>query len=573
MHHGIETSEHSPASISSLDSHNTVLPPPSTCTASEAGELPERHVLTPSRAEQEYLNRLPGFIKPFGRVLDGSDWEFLRAKGALTLPTPYLQAALIRAYLEHIQPLLPVLDVGDFLQSFNARSGQLSLLLFQSVLFAGSAFVDVQLLVSAGFQTRTEARKVFLDRARLLYDFGSEKNHLTVIQSLLLLTLWHELPSQHRNVAHWINVAISQAFASELHLEPSLIQPKIPAKLQKLRRRLWWSCVIRDRLACLGTGRAPMIRDGDSNVYMLELADFEFDHVYFGNSKLPEIACSYIWDEDRREELARICIAQAKVCRCVRVPPLDKSTFESYQRDLLGWYDSLSHWEQFRPLTTSEFEHDGDASAEFNRAILHVIYHTACLRLHQTRLTVLLHDAKTSKFDLELLKIDMQHSICRLDEVIRNIQEVKPTLFLSTLEMAFVVSAKDIDFMSGGALLQANHTQGDGCCRCTQIVDSIPELGSVSSPSIGSDPAKTPTDSASFSTYGKDAMESTHVPLTHEEMLPGLLRAVFVDEFMPSIMKRRNQGEEPCTELSDMSQIPDCVLEGLGPLYEMFLAE
>jgi hypothetical protein len=110
---------------------------------------------------------LPGFIKPFGSGLDGSDWEFLRSKGALTLPNPHLQAALIRAYLEHTQPLLPVLDVGDFLQSFDARSGQLSLLLFQSVLFAGSAFVDVQLLVGAGFQTRTEARKIFFERARV----------------------------------------------------------------------------------------------------------------------------------------------------------------------------------------------------------------------------------------------------------------------------------------------------------------------------------------------------------------------------------------------------------------------
>lgn len=61
-----------------------------------------------------------------------------------------------------------------------------------------------------------------------------------------------------------------------------------------------------------------MIRDGDANVYMLELDDFEFGHGDFGISKLPGVSCSYMADEDRREELARICIAQAKICRCVR---------------------------------------------------------------------------------------------------------------------------------------------------------------------------------------------------------------------------------------------------------------
>lgn len=195
--------------------------------------------------------------------------------------------------------------------------------------------------------------------------------------------------------------------------------------------------------------------------------------------------------------------------------------------------------------------------------MLHVIYHTACLRLHQTRLTVLLHDPATSKFDLELLKIDMQHSVCRLGEIVRNIQDVKPTLLLPTLEMAFVVSAPDIDFMSGGTIFQAKHEEGR--CRCTQIVDSMPELGSVSSPSV-TECAKTPSDSSM--SVCKEAMECA-APLTHEEMLPGLLKEVFMDEFMPSMMR----GERAHTGLSDMSQIPDCVLEGLGPLYEMFLAE
>jgi hypothetical protein len=55
---------------------------------------------------------------------------------------------------------MPIIDLGDL---FNALDGKedapnVSLTLFQAIMFAGSAFVDLELLQNAGYETRRAAR-------------------------------------------------------------------------------------------------------------------------------------------------------------------------------------------------------------------------------------------------------------------------------------------------------------------------------------------------------------------------------------------------------------------------------
>lgn len=65
---------------------------------------------------------------------------------------------------------MPVLDLGHFLQILDARdgkSGQISLFLFQAILFAGAAHVNMNYLRAAGFTTRKQALKELFQRARV----------------------------------------------------------------------------------------------------------------------------------------------------------------------------------------------------------------------------------------------------------------------------------------------------------------------------------------------------------------------------------------------------------------------
>lgn len=113
---------------------------------------------------------IPSYIKPLPPRILSDDVEYLEKKGALTIPEAGLRNQLLRSYVQHVHGYMPLLELYDFLEAIERNdgiSGHISLLLFQAVMFAGSAFIDMQYLRAAGYQTRKQARKAFFHRARV----------------------------------------------------------------------------------------------------------------------------------------------------------------------------------------------------------------------------------------------------------------------------------------------------------------------------------------------------------------------------------------------------------------------
>ena len=123
---------------------------------------------------------LPGFIPVFPAKITPQDIRFLREKGALTLPGRTLQGALLQSYAEYVHPYMPLLDMQEFLDIVNTTDGsrgQVSLFLYQAVMFAATAFVDMKLLREAGYASRKAARKAFFQKARVRYSsLGGHKS-------------------------------------------------------------------------------------------------------------------------------------------------------------------------------------------------------------------------------------------------------------------------------------------------------------------------------------------------------------------------------------------------------------
>jgi hypothetical protein len=113
---------------------------------------------------------LPRFIKPLPAKIGPDEISYLERKGALTVPRGTLRSEMLRAYVEFVHPYMPLLDLHDFLSMIDradGSKGKVSLILFQAVMFAGSAFVDMQYLRAAGYATRKEARKDFFQKTRV----------------------------------------------------------------------------------------------------------------------------------------------------------------------------------------------------------------------------------------------------------------------------------------------------------------------------------------------------------------------------------------------------------------------
>jgi hypothetical protein len=128
-----------------------------------------RYPSTFSRIEKALTSSIPPYLRPPPQHMGSCDIEYLHRKGALLVPDPELRDALLRSYIAFIHPTLPLLDLHTFLASIDdpVQYGQLSLPLFQAVMFAGSAWVDIKLLRRLGFLTRKAARKSLYQKARV----------------------------------------------------------------------------------------------------------------------------------------------------------------------------------------------------------------------------------------------------------------------------------------------------------------------------------------------------------------------------------------------------------------------
>jgi hypothetical protein len=118
---------------------------------------------------------LPLYIKPLPAKIGPDEVAYLEKKGALTVPKSTLRSEMLRAYVEFVHPYMPLLDLHDFLAMIDRPDGSLgkvSLILFQAVMFAGSAFVDMRHLRTAGYASRKEARKDFFQKTRVSHHFS-----------------------------------------------------------------------------------------------------------------------------------------------------------------------------------------------------------------------------------------------------------------------------------------------------------------------------------------------------------------------------------------------------------------
>lgn len=98
--------------------------------------------------------------------------DFLQAKGCFEIPAPKFRDALLLSYSEYFHPAMPVLDLADFVHNVQAPNGQgkqVSLFLFQAVMFAGSSHCDIKPLRALGFLTRKAARRALYLKAKVRY--------------------------------------------------------------------------------------------------------------------------------------------------------------------------------------------------------------------------------------------------------------------------------------------------------------------------------------------------------------------------------------------------------------------
>ena len=210
---------------------------------------------------------------------------------------------------------MPIVDLEDILGAIDGKkeAPKISLTLFQAIMFAGTAFVDLQLLLNAGYSDRRSARGDYFQKVKVLYDFDWDVDRIPLIQSLLLGNYWYVSENDQKDPWHWLGVCIS--LATSIGVNQVVTYSKKDSKTCRLWRRLWWTCVLRDRIITASMRRPMRLKDEEINLSPLTLSDFETQPI---TTDIPALRdCPFITDTAIRKNLAQICIANICICLCI----------------------------------------------------------------------------------------------------------------------------------------------------------------------------------------------------------------------------------------------------------------
>ncbi|OHW91581.1 cutinase transcription factor 1 beta [Colletotrichum incanum] len=458
--------------------------------------------------EPDLHAQLPAFVKPLPAKIAQEDVSYLHAKGALTLPALPLQNALLQAYIEYVHPYMPLLELYDFLAVINAQDGlcgQISLFLYQAVMFAATAFVDMKVLREAGYPTRKAARKAFFQKTRLLYDFDYESDRLVLVQALLLMTYWYETPDDQKDTWHWMGVAISLAHTIGLHRDPAATS--MPVRKQKLWKRIWWSCFMRDRLIALGMRRPTRIKDEDFDVPMLQESDFELEVLPDENKVIPA-ECMLLRDVSMQRELAALCISKAQLCICIshmlkaqysvlirdKMRPentvnstmmlfpnkkLDNvESVTSVDLELMAWADTLPAICQYRPLTPLDVK-NGRSTVAVQRTLLHMVYYTTISALHRPQFlpSSPIHAPTTSRQVQEMSRLRVRDAAMHVTRMAAELHQLRLERYLPTTGVTVILPAMIIHLLEmKNPVSQSRDRATRGFRQCMRVMEKLREI-------------------------------------------------------------------------------------------------
>lgn len=338
----------------------------------------------------------------------------------------------------------------------------------------------------------------------MLYDFDYESDRVILVQGLLLKTFWYESPDDQKDTWHWMGVAISLAHTIGLHRNPT--SSNMPPRKQKLWKRIWWSCFMRDRLIALGMRRPTRIKDEDFDVPMLEKADFEIELLAEDNATV-SADCAVMRDLSVQQDLAELCIAKAQLCilisRMLRaqysVLARDKVAPESTTHstmmllpnkannvemvktvdlDLISWESALPAACQYRPLTPLDVR-DGKSTVAVHRTLLHMVYHTTVSALHRPQFLPAspVHSLMASRPVQEMARIRVRDAATRITLMAADLHRYRLERYLPTTGVTVVLPAMIIHLLDmKNPVPQTRERAIRGFKQCMKVMEKLRDI-------------------------------------------------------------------------------------------------
>lgn len=123
-----------------------------------------------------------------------------------------------------------------------------------------------------------------------LYETGVEKDRLVISQACLILT-YYTTDAERSNNSRWLRIAIRYAKKERAHVYHHFPQTGLgPGRKKSDLKRLWWCCMIRDRIISLGMRRPIQITPDQFDLHQLGLSFHDLEEeCYHSEVYTPDI--------------------------------------------------------------------------------------------------------------------------------------------------------------------------------------------------------------------------------------------------------------------------------------------
>lgn len=329
----------------------------------------------------------------------------------------------------------------------------------------------------------------------MLYDFDYDTDRVALLQAALLMTYWYEAPDDQKDTWYWMGIAITVAASIGLNRDPS--RSNLDMQRQRLWKRMWWSCIIRDSLIAIGMRRPLRIKPDEHDVPMLTLDDFTLGPLSSDISSIPS-SCLAARSSDMRKKLALVFIEQARLSTCIchviatqyalpsssvsqegkmalarLLPKKDAEDTKKCSDELASWMADLS--EEVRlPDSSSAPQPREWAPYYLNRALTHMEYYMALSALHRPQAITPSSPAKdeqgvdkspAAQVRLAAFKItDLAQSLHQ-----NNFSRFLPTTGITVLQPALISHLLDV--RSDDRLIREDALRG--FCQCFQVLSRL----------------------------------------------------------------------------------------------------
>jgi Fungal specific transcription factor domain len=136
---------------------------------------------------------------------------------------------MLRLFFDHIYPYTPILDRVKFCEDFS--SDTCSYFVLYAILANIIPYAPTDVIVAAGYKSREAAQIDFAHKARLLHDFGCEKQQLHLLQGSIILSSFQFSHSTNKDHRNWFHNAVRIATQMGLHRQYDLYPP-IPCQVE-----------------------------------------------------------------------------------------------------------------------------------------------------------------------------------------------------------------------------------------------------------------------------------------------------------------------------------------------------